>query len=682
MTSDPPRAPTSTALAALRAALHRFTQPADDPLPLFVGLVDALRPAPIHDAQQARANYAAMLDALRQQPEWRAAVRAAVLQLLATRRHVRFFSDAGLLPNSGFFSELARRVLHRALPEVPDPLAMRDAVRLIYHHPHDHQWLAVVDADDARAFWELLDLRTAAEHPALRQALADLLDAAQVLSHRIGAMGLEPELLRVLPELDARASPFLAQSSEAHRLLDALRDWLQAGADPAAAPGLDERHLLVLLAQCNEVVRRARKVAAAQGTSLRLTYLLLRLREHLARLEALLALLAAGAHAPPGQAAAQWADLFQTAVRGESQRNSIRRHAARMTSLLALRVTENASQTGEHYVTSDRAGWLQMWRSAMGAGAIIALLALIKIDLSKLALAPLNQAFVYSLNYGLGFVLVQMLHFTIATKQPAMTASTIAAAVGEAGPKSDLGALADLVVDVLRTQLAAILGNVLVALPVAMLIAASLAALSGQPFIDAAKAEHLLHDLHPFASLAIPHAAVAGVCLFLAGLISGYFDNQASYTRVPERVARLPWLVRLAGAERARRIGLWLGDNLGGLAGNFLFGVMLGTIGTLGMLVGLPVDIRHIAFASANLGYAVVALEFALPWSAVAWAGLGVALVGLTNLAVSFSLALWVALRSRGVQFTRSGELLRLLAQRFRQAPARFFVPPRVQPVT
>jgi site-specific recombinase len=57
-----------------------------------------------------------------------------------------------------------------------------------------------------------------------------------------------------------------------------------------------------------------------------------------------------------------------------------------------------------------------------------------------------------------------------------------------------------------------------------------------------------------------------------------------------------------------------------------------------------------------------------------------VALVGVTNLAVSFSLALWVALRSRGVKFTRSGELLQLLAERFRSAPLRFFVPPGSQP--
>jgi site-specific recombinase len=33
------------------------------------------------------------------------------------------------------------------------------------------------------------------------------------------------------------------------------------------------------------------------------------------------------------------------------------------------------------------------------------------------------------MNYAIGFIIVQLLHFTIATKQPAMTAARIAAAL-------------------------------------------------------------------------------------------------------------------------------------------------------------------------------------------------------------------------------------------------------------
>jgi site-specific recombinase len=115
--------------------------------------------------------------------------------------------------------------------------------------------------------------------------------------------------------------------------------------------------------------------------------------------------------------------------------------------------------------------------------------------------------------------------------------------------------------------------------------------------------------------------------------------------------------------------------------GNLLFGVMLGSMGTVGFLFGLPIDIRHIAFSSANLGYALVAMDFSLPGRIWIESLAGLLLIGLTNLAVSFSLALWVALKSRGVEFQHSRRLLGIVAGRFLKHPHHFFLPPARTPV-
>jgi len=654
-------------------ALERFIGYEGDPLPLFIDLVAAMRPRPIRDIEAGRRAYAGMLETLRSRDDVRKAVRAQLMRLFATRKLVTFFTDTGILPASGFFSELSRRVFQRLLPEAPDESSMRDCLRLIFSDPDDYLWLSAIPVDQSQAFWGMMNRGDAAHLDAMRKALKEMLDAVQVLSHRVSAMGVEQELLRVYPELDAFESPFLAQTDETHQFVGAYR----AALDRREPPVHDAKQLFVLVDQCRDVLKRARRTAAREGTSLRLTYLLYRLSQSLARLEMLVRLLSARFEARPDQAAlAGWTEFFRSALRAESQRNSPTRHVSRMLSMLALRVTDNAGRTGEHYITTDWPGYREMWRSAMGAGFIIAFMALVKINAAHLGLAPMNQAFVYSMNYALGFVLIHMLHFTIATKQPAMTAATIAAAVSESQTRGDLGRLADLIVDVLRSQFAAILGNVSIAFPTAIALAYGVSHLTGKPFIDGAKAFHLLHDLNPIASLAVPHAAIAGVCLFLAGLISGYFDNRAVYDRIPERIARLSWLRTLVGRERAARAGAWVGDNLGGVAGNFFFGIMLGSMGTIGLLFGLPLDIRHIAFASANFAYALVALDFALPWQEYAWGILGVALIGLTNLAVSFALALWVALRARDTAFGRNRELMGVLWRRFLSAPGRFFLPP------
>ena len=208
-------------------------------------------------------------------------------------------------------------------------------------------------------------------------------------------------------------------------------------------------------------------------------------------------------------------------------------------------------------------------------------------------------------------------------------------------------------------------------------IAGSWHGIFGEHLANADKVAHLLHDLDPLHSLALPHAAVAGVFLFLSGLISGYYDNKAAYNQIPERLRQLGWLRRLLGEARLWRMTTYIGNNLGALAGNFFFGIMLGSAGILGQFFGLPIDIRHITFSSANFIFALVGADGVLSNEQWALSLTGIALIGLTNLGVSFSLALGVALRSRRISFSHGRSLLWRVLKRFARRPRDFFVPPR-----
>ena len=75
-----------------------------------------------------------------------------------------------------------------------------------------------------------------------------------------------------------------------------------------------------------------------------------------------------------------------------------------------------------------------------------------------------------------------------------------------------------------------------VAAPMALLLSALFTAWRGAPPVDMAKAQHLLADLDPL-SWALPHAAIAGFYLFLSGLITGFFANQAAYDDIGARLA-------------------------------------------------------------------------------------------------------------------------------------------------
>jgi site-specific recombinase len=189
-----------------------------------------------------------------------------------------------------------------------------------------------------------------------------------------------------------------------------------------------------------------------------------------------------------------------------------------------------------------------------------------------------------------------------------------------------------------------------------------------------------LAEQNPIGSGAVFYAAIAGVCLFLAGLINGYFDNYAAYNRVPERIVQLEWPRRVFGEYRMRRAAAYIGDNFGALTGNLVFGFLLGGTTIFGILFGLPIDIRHVAFASAFVGVAFVGLDFAPDLWLLLWAALGVAAIGVVNLTVSFGLALNVALRARQVSETPWRTIVGAIVRHLAQHPRDFFLPPRKTP--
>lgn len=640
-----------------------------EPAELLADLVAQMRPQRRQDTSYAVHAIQALCHVLNNHPEYVVQLRAAILTLLGRRKPVSLIVDAGIHPNSGFFSELWRRIGHKFLPDAVDPAYLKDLFSRIFSEPDDERWVLVVP--DAVWMELLTALRLHEAPPDLLEACRkSLFDAAQVLSYRLSALGLEPELIRNLPELEEHSSPFIMQNAE-------FGSFLAAPETNAAAI----RHILVMLDQCRKVIARIRRASSQTGTSIRLTFLLQRISQHVQRLELLLDIIARQlAHE---DAQALYIKLLKTLVYAECHKNDVRQHWRENMELLALRVTENASRTGEHYITVTRSEYLALMRSAMGAGVIVGIMAMIKVITAEHHYAPLTEAIFFSLNYGLGFVLIHMLHFTVATKQPAMTAAAIAASIdGNDGKSKDMDKLVTIIAQTMRSQTVAIIGNVIMALPMAMLIAWLVFTMTGHHFVSPEKADKMLLDIHPLYSGSLIYAGIAGVCLFLSGLIAGYHDNLAIYNKIPQRLRALRSLKKLLGEERLGRMAAYIENNLGALAGNFYFGCLLGGMAAIGVLLGLPIDIRHITFSSAFAGFSFVGLDFNVTWQVLLAAFVGIWLIGTMNLVVSFSLALYVAMKSRKVTFAQWRHLVAALFKRLLTQPRQFFLPPKSQAVS
>ncbi len=629
-------------------------------------LVAVLRSGRREAPEVATERLRVLLGLLDERPDLATGLRVHLRTILLTRMHRTLYAESGILASQGFLTGLWSRVLARVLPPAVDPDFLRDLVAEVFDEPRDGDWVAGLPLEVWEGLFARLGVHAEGFDAVRAHTRRELLEAMRILSHRIAALGVEPTLLRYLPALARQESPFLAQSDEVRRFIETHRD----ASDALSHDG----HLEVLLGQCTALIARIRRRAHETGVGVDLVFVLARLEQMIERLRFLRRLVRPDAGAPRVPAVELWVLL----VRHESRRLRIGSLFEGTTELLARRVTEQASKSGEHYVTDSREEYRDMFRAAAGAGLLVGVMALLKILASGLGLPAFWVAVAYSLIYGLGFVLVHVLHLTIATKQPAMTAATLAAALDPAKDReARLDSIAELAAKVSRTQWVSIAGNVLIGFLTALCIALVGRVLLGWQPVSPDKATHLLHDLHPWRSLALLHAGVAGVYLFVSGLLSGYYDNQSLYHRVPDRLRRVKWLRALIGAARLERLARYVEHNLGALVGNFLFGCMLGSTGTLGTFFGLPLDIRHVSFASANLAYGLQALDFRLDWVAVFTSVAGVVLIGLVNLIVSFRLALKVALRSRGITAEDTEGMTARVLQRLRRRPVDFLLPPR-----
>ena len=94
---------------------------------------------------------------------------------------------------------------------------------------------------------------------------------------------------------------------------------------------------------------------------------------------------------------------------------------------ITYEITNYTGKTGEHYITSTTGEYFKMLKTALWGGVIVGFMCLVKLYMSMQPdQSDFFRALNYSFNYAIGFVLIYLTGSTLATKQPAMTASTIA----------------------------------------------------------------------------------------------------------------------------------------------------------------------------------------------------------------------------------------------------------------
>lgn len=659
----------------LSTALQTICESSDNPDVLSLKkLLDILREN-AENAQIANEHIEIFIRLLRENSVFADGFCLFLLNLIAQYRQTAIYTDMGVLSDASFLSQFHSLLGQRILPPVPDDKDLLSLFHLLFEGK-TRDWIDLIHERWWIQLAVLLNPPAGSEH--LVNRLRDsILKAIVILSHRISGIGLHGDMLQVFPNQQSNQNTFIELNHEVREFVEHYQqNYLQTD-NQLPAIHADSSQIFVFTDQAEMIVQNIRRRIHKTGITIRTTNILVRLEQNIHRLEVLLSLLSTDNNTRKKALV----ELIYSLYEGSRSRSSFRYLFGINTALLSRKVTENASKVGEHYISTDKKGYQKMYKKAAIGGLLIGFMASLKILASYLDVSLFGIAFIYSMIYGLGFVLIHVVGGTVATKQPAMTAAAIASTISEATGKKvgQMNKLAELVVDILRTQFIAIMGNISIAMPIALGISMFWLYVLGEPFISIRKSDYLLHELNPFTSLAVFHAGIAGVYLYISGLVAGYYDNLAVHSRIGDRLRAHPRLKSWLSTDRLKRISQFVEQNLGAMMSNFMFGVFLGTTGTIGIILGLPLDIRHIAFSSANFVHGVFnmyANTGLLPDIGVILVSFfGVLVIGFINLLVSFSLALVTALRARNVKMFEWQYLFGLVASHFISQPSDFFVP-------
>jgi site-specific recombinase len=650
-------------------------------LDFLVSFFSAIRPS--RTGRNAAKNLEKMMAAMQEHPILLTNLRHALFSQLVHTDLSATLTESGIPLARGFWQEFFGRLRHKLLPPLQNENDFLYVLNRVFFRNHDYQWVESIPREAWIKFFGAIGLSL---HMDDRRVLQQLLQSLKVLAFQVAQLGLEKEVLNYIRPEQQENNPFVIQNYRVHELEELLLREAAIATDDdddvSVSPAtLISAQIKETLRQCYAGIDYIREQSFERGASLHQTYTLIILANRLDRISILVDLLDNDQHFDAGK----FVDFFRMLVRNENRKNSLLEFMSQSMGYLAYQIAEHKGSKGGKYITSTWAEYNSMLRSAMGGGAWICLVVFIKNLLTKLTLPVFWHGFAYSVNYSVGFLLIEETHTTLATKQPAFTASAVAGSLDtrKNDHEPNLYNLAVTVAKVSRSQIASFAGNLLIVFPGAWLIAWGYDKVMKTKMVAGPAAMKMLQDQHPWQSLSLFYACNTGFFLFLSGIIAGYVQNKIQYGHIAERLQTHPILRLSLPGERLRRLANYIEKHAGAIIGNIALGFFLGMAGFIGEIFGIRFDIRHITISAGNTAIAAygLGLDNIPRWYLLTVIG-GVLGIGFLNFLVSFSLAFIVAVRSRGIRLKNYPAFLGILWRYFRSNPLDFIRPRKRLPET
>ncbi|MDN7894558.1 site-specific recombinase [Burkholderia cepacia] len=628
-------------------------------------------------AYPAHARLRYLFHVLDRNPAWKAHAARILRGILRECDGISLLCDAGMPVHSGFFGALFERIDSSLIPPAPNRRELSALFTLMFPTPEDAQWIDALPDDLLTRLADLFSFDVTDEERHEPGSFSrDLLAALHNLTCQISSTGLSQTVRSRLSDDDAR-KPLERQPLETqpfYRLTRAMLavETAHAAVDDGGDPSKllhEVNYLRVLLDECRIAVDEVFSHLYRNGVSVDIVFQVERMRMRILRAEMLLN--AWMARDDLHGMAHLTAELVDANHNSQSVSHLVRSNF----SLFARKLVETNADTGEHYISRGRAEYLKMLRMAAGGGLVTVVTVCVKFAITGAHLQSMLEGLLAGINYAASFMLMHFLHFTLATKQPAMTAPTLARELDDTGHDEGVKAFVASVIALIRTQAAAISGNVLVVLPVCLLVQLFASNLLHANLISPEKAHATLHSFSLLGPTPL-YAALTGVLLWASSLLAGWADNWFVLHRVGDALTYNRRLRLTLGAAGAAKLAHFCRSNVAGVVANVGLGLMLGLIPAIVTVFMFPFEVRHVTLSAGSIGIALGVLgKDALGTPELWWAGAGVLSMAILNVLVSFALAFTMAVRSRSLRPTKVRALVAAIVRTVLSNPLALFWP-------
>lgn len=640
-------------------------------LEFLVNFFSAVRPSRSKEKKDPARNFQNLLLNMDAHPVLMANLRNAILSQFIQTDLTTVLTESGMPLANGFWQEFFGRFRHKFIPTLQNENDFLYVLNRIFFKSHDYIWVEKIPHDLWKKFFKDLGLHLSIDD---RHVLTQLIQSLRILSFQVANLGLEKQVRAYLLSKNIDENPFLNQTTIVQEIENSFHSENGSVFDQ-------------ICSKLNQISRREidsiefiRQSHSYTGTSIHQTYTLLVLSNKLERMNLIVQILNDDTNFNSGNLIS----FLKTLVKNENTKYSIRQFMSESLGYLAYQIAEHKGSKGSHYITTNKKEYSIMIWSAMKGGAVTSFIAVFKCLITIVELPLFWHGFAYSSNYSLGFLAIDATGGTLATKQPAFTASAVASSLDTKGNtyKPNLYNLAVTVARVSRSQIASFIGNLLIVYPGAFALAWLYDITMHKKILEGHAAVAMLESQHPWHSLSLLYACNTGFFLFISGIIAGYIQNKIRFGQIGERLKSHPWWRASASDEKRSARSAFIEKNAGAIIGNISLGFMLGMSSMIGTFLGLPFDIRHITISAGNVAVSLYGLDIQnVRFSYLVVIFLGVLAIGLINFLVSFTLAFLVAVKSRGVRLKDYPEFLGILWRYFIKKPLDF-IRPRNSPIS